>query len=238
MQKLITKDFKSLRVPATIRQAVEIGEPLRMVEKVTGSETILMALEIELAKVAAMLNIDSRLNLQNHQVPVIAKSLFETFKNESLEDFMLCFQRGSNGLYDDKLLRLDGAIITGWMRRYLEEKYNEVEIKLMEEKEEFHKRFEGVSDEFFDAWKESLGYDPTKGKKENNAHENNYQKIRLDLSLSQDLRKKDFIDREVHKIYLLENFNPKTAAKRDEWIPEDQWLVLNEERAIESILKR
>lgn len=121
-------------LPSTIEQAIK-GTPVAMLMKVVDRKNIEAFLAIELTKLASMINVDERLNLQGHQIPFICAQLVDTYKNESLADFKICFDRGVMGRYDDKLLRLDGAVINQWMAKYLEEKYQVIEAVLMSEKE-------------------------------------------------------------------------------------------------------
>lgn len=115
-----------IATPKSVQEAVERGVPLVMVQKVTGSEGILFALEMALTDVIKSVNVDTRLNIQPHQTRVIAETILENFKHESLEDFKLAFARGSAGFYGE-IYRLDGAVITRWIQLYLEEKYAEIE---------------------------------------------------------------------------------------------------------------
>lgn len=124
-------------LPSTIEQATK-GTPVEMLMKVVDRKNIEAFLAIELTKLASLINVDERLNLQGHQIPFIAGQLVDNYKNESLADFKICFARGAMGRYDDKLLRLDGAVINNWMAKYLEEKYQVIENKLMTEKENFY----------------------------------------------------------------------------------------------------
>src|SRR5690606_17423419 len=98
---------------------------------------VLAYIEYELIQLTAMLNFDSRLTLQKHQIQIVARELYEMFPNESIEDVHLCFRRGATGMYDDKLLRLDIAVLCNWMRKYLDEKAVEAEKQLMAEKETY-----------------------------------------------------------------------------------------------------
>jgi hypothetical protein len=121
-------------LPSTIEQAVK-GTPVGMLLQVVDKENIEAFLAIELTKLASLVNVDERLNLQGHQIPFIASQLIDAYKNENLADFKICFERGAMGRYDDKLLRLDAAVIGKWMEKYLEEKYQVIERQLMNEKE-------------------------------------------------------------------------------------------------------
>src|SRR5689334_18598931 len=120
-------------MPSTVEKAMN-GTPVAMVAQVVDPLRVEAFVAFELTKrVADMFNGDQRLNLQGHQIPLIARSLMENFRNESLADFSVCFQRGVAGFYGE-LYRIDLAVITGWMQKYLEEKYQAIESKLMSEK--------------------------------------------------------------------------------------------------------
>lgn len=101
-------------------------EPIAAVVSNIGTECVQIYLESELIKLAGNVNINPALNLKNHQVPVIALTLIENYKWESIEDFTLCFRRAIGGMYGE-IFRLDGAVIGLWMSKYLEEKYDALE---------------------------------------------------------------------------------------------------------------
>lgn len=125
-------------MPTRIEEAVK-GTPISVVCKVVDPLKIESFIAFLLTReVAAMWNGDQRLNLQGHQIPTIAKTLIEEFKTENLADFTICFRRGVMGFYTDekdKLLRIDGAVVTGWMRKYLDEKYQVIETTHTKAKE-------------------------------------------------------------------------------------------------------
>ncbi len=128
--RLVEKNFKELHnnCPANISEAVERGESMVMVEKVAGKESLVRAIEFELIQMTSMLNMNPSLLLQKHQIPVVAEGLFDNFKTESIEDFQLAFKRGAMGFYNPEgLFRVDGAVVTQWIRSYLEEKYSHIE---------------------------------------------------------------------------------------------------------------
>jgi hypothetical protein len=214
-------------MPRTIEKAVEVGQPIVMVKKLVSEKDIQALVEHELIRAAEMLNIDQRLNLQNHQIPTIAQGIIESFPNESLEDIVLCLRRGVMGRYDEKLLRLDGAMITQWMYKYLEEKYNVVEARLMSEKDNFYavKKSDKPEDQpnpdrnLLSLLKTVIG--PLPETETNNAKENEYQreKIRYSPPTDDDVRTK-----ELHIQWIRENYDPITSKPKPNWIPEQQFL--------------
>lgn len=120
-------------MPKTLLQA--IGQPpIIEVMKVTGNAPIVRYIEFELVTMASRISVGG--NLTNAMVEFIAKQLIELFPNESLADFKLCFERGSIGQYGE-IYRMDGIVLRGWMEKYLEEKYQVLEDKLVNEKESF-----------------------------------------------------------------------------------------------------
>lgn len=223
---MISKKFAEIKVPATIKEAVEVGHPMVLVEKIAGKETLLLAIEIELAKAAAMLNIDARLNLQNNQVPIIAQELYETFKTESIEDFMLCFKRGVMGLYDNMLLRLDGAVVTSWMRKYLEEKYSVVEAKVLERKTE-----EKENKVDYAAYTKRMAeLQERQGKIKDELLQKEKDRQLKDLKYEE--RRKGYtpplVDavrkRELHFQWIKENIDPITMKHKEGYLSEEEWL--------------
>jgi hypothetical protein len=120
-------------LPTKIEEALD-EFPVSELMKFCEPRKIEAFLAIELTKLASMVNIDNRLNLQSHQIPVIAQELLDTFSRESLADFTICFRKGAMGSYGE-IYRLDGAIVLTWFKRYLDEKYQAIETRLMKEKD-------------------------------------------------------------------------------------------------------
>lgn len=212
-------------LPDKIEEAVK-GTPVVMLTKVVDRRNIEAFLAIELTKLKTMVNVDERLNLQVHQIPEIAKTLVDHFKNENLADFTICFKRGAMGLYDSLLLRLDGSVIMHWMAKYLEEKYQVIETNLMKEKEDYYKKFDGVSDEFFEAWKNSLGDVPQSPK--NNEQINAYERAKISYK---PMTKEEFKERELHDLYIRQNYDPD-GKKKECWMEESEWRELVNDKEI------
>lgn len=180
VELLTQKNFKELSnsMPATVTHAVEVGVPMCLVDKVAKEELIAF-IEFELIKLSTMVNVDARLNLQRHQVPLVAQSLYEDFKHESMEDIAVCLKRGAMGKYADEkgIFRIDGAVISQWMSRYLEEKYQVVENNLAKEKQDPEKKISETRN-FIELYKAIVGDTPQAD--QTNAADNSYQRWKLD----------------------------------------------------------
>jgi hypothetical protein len=151
----------SRRMPATIEQALDFPV-VKEVIQAAGIESVTAYIEFELIQLASLVSVGG--NLNNAQVPFIAKELVSLFPHETLADFKLCFQRGAIGQYGE-IFRLDGIVIRGWMEKYLEEKY-ELKVRLlMAEKDNFYTPIEKKTDlrnpethqQWLDKLKEAVG---------------------------------------------------------------------------------
>lgn len=191
-------DFKTARalMPTTVQKAVIEGVPMIMVAKATDQimpvENIIGYIEHELIILSAMVNIDQRLNIQRHQLQVIAQELYDAFKAESMEDISVCFRRGATGLYGE-IYRLDGAVILGWMRAYLEEKYAIIESEVTKaRKQEAENKID------YKAFIERRQKEMETPKVPTNAKENEYQRYKLQMQKERASRKQ--FQNKLHKI--------------------------------------
>jgi hypothetical protein len=134
--KLQSNDFEGLEksVGLSIKAILDCPN-IAMLKKVVEPLKIEAFVATQLIKLSKMVNLDARLNLQGHQIPQIAEMLIEQYPVESLEDFILCFKRGSTGFYGT-IYRLDASVLNEWMKAYLEEKYGLVEAQVSEVKKD------------------------------------------------------------------------------------------------------
>lgn len=123
--------------------------------RVVGSRQVAIALDVQLTRLVANLNLKWSLN--DTQIKTIVEDLLDKYPNESLEDFILCFKKARQGEFGE-LIRLDGPIIFSWMHTYLDEKYKAVEDDLMKQKDEFYKSviIDEASKDRFEEWKQSV----------------------------------------------------------------------------------
>lgn len=149
--------------------------PITMLSRIEGNqEKMEIFLALEISKLKESINVDARLNLQDHQIPEVAQQILELYRLETLEDFVLCFKRAAIGQYGS-IFRLDGPTIHEWIRKYLDEKYQFVEAAVKEEQINTDKSNDVNYEEF-----KKRAAEFVQPKKQNNAAENEYQKRRLE----------------------------------------------------------
>lgn len=121
----------------TIKKAVEVGLPVTEIVRLEGFKSVAQAIDIALVKLVASLNIKN--NLNDGQIKTIVEDLIEKYPNESIEDFVLVFKMARQNEFGTTYQTLDQPTIFGWMEKYLEKKYEQVEANLMSEKEEMYR---------------------------------------------------------------------------------------------------
>ena len=170
VEAIKTKNFEeaSRLMPSKIEQVFEQPKVKELVLAI-GIEKVALQLEFELIKLASLMSVGG--NLNRAQIIFVANQLIEHFPNESLADFKICFQRGAIGQYGD-IQRMDGITIRNWMTKYLDEKYEVMELKIKKEKEfsesvdfhkvDFHKMVDNneVTKSWLRKWKEAIESTP------------------------------------------------------------------------------
>lgn len=124
----------SSKMPAKIEDALNFPVVSEVI-KTAGEVSVMRYIEFELIKLANLISVGG--NLNDSQVVFIAQQLVKTFPKETLADFKLCFQRGAIGQYGE-IFRMDGIVLRAWMEKYLEEKYQVIENKLRDEKDNMY----------------------------------------------------------------------------------------------------
>lgn len=219
-------DKVSELMPNTIEQAVK-GTPVCVVCQAVEPKKVEAFIAYELIKLASRVNVDQRLNIQEHQVNFIAYQLMQQYKNESLADFSLCFRRGAIGMYGE-IFRLDGAVINGWMQKYMNEKYQVIERELIKEKDEYYKNIVPVNSDrdWLSEWQKAVSQSEgiraaeqlTREEVESEGQETPKKENYPSTSRSEIEMKK------LHIQYIKANYDARTGKPLPTWISEDEWL--------------
>jgi hypothetical protein len=146
---------RQLEKGLTIEKIVDKGIPICEVARFAGTRQVAIAIDIQLTRLVANLNLKWSLN--DAQIKTIVEDLIEKYPNETIEDFILVFKKARLGEFGE-LIRLDSPIIFTWMEKYLEEKYQVVEDKLMKEKDEFFRKVvpENSERDYLQEWLDSI----------------------------------------------------------------------------------
>jgi len=133
-------------VPDRIEKIVD-AEPICVLRHSVGIEKIQQLIEIELTKLAALMNVAN--NMQPHQMVFTSERIIETYPAESVDLFILAFRRGASGYYGSTFHQLDTSIVMGWIQKTIEDKSYYTERDNQTAKE--HEKNQAVDYEAFKA---------------------------------------------------------------------------------------
>lgn len=240
-------------VPRQIDQVLDRPAISALVNAGAKRESIEACLALEIAKVSNMITAGG--NLRQGQAVEIARELIAEHPHESLEDFCLCLRRGIKGIYGD-IFRFDVVVIFGWLKKYLDEKYQALENKLMEEKDN---QYEPLVPNMEPPHSETLT-DEVKKKKERERLKAWLDAIKAvdakkitpmseqDIKLEGQAKPKanhypvttlsQAQKHELHVEWVRHNFDKYTADKLPTWKPEQEWIDTLSEDDRKAIIKR
>lgn len=115
-----------VRISNSVTIADSLNAPtLRSLEKTIGKDDIVTVISMLILRTASYFNIGK--NLTEDQALELAFLMIDQYPHETVEDFVLMFNRAKRFTYGKVYDRIDGHVIFGWMASYLEEKSYERE---------------------------------------------------------------------------------------------------------------
>ena len=216
---------KSLTVQKIVNQCMPISEVCRY----SGMAEIKKAVDIQLTKLVAGLNL--KWNLSDNQIAQIVEDLIEKYPHETLEDFVLVLKKARMGEFGE-LFRLDGPVIFSWMETYLEEKYAVIENKLHSERDDIFKvkpiKSEDDGIDWLKRWSESVeqvNVKPIAPMSEKEIRKEGQIRPIAKEYVAPSVE--ELNARKRHFQYILENYDARTGDPLENWMPENQWNELN-----------
>jgi hypothetical protein len=103
----------------TIKDSIH-APSLRTLEKEYGKDDLATVVSFLILQTARYFNLGN--NITEDQALETAYLILQTYPYESIEDFILMFNRAKGAKYGEVYNRLDGHTIFRWMEKYLEEK--------------------------------------------------------------------------------------------------------------------
>lgn len=131
--------YNTLQV-ATVDDAINSKSPALVTMKAEYGETLMLA-NLTLFIIDAVKFFSIGKSMDADQVAQTAKLIAKDYYYLKPEDFKLCFDNAKRGKYGQLFDRLDGAVIFGWLEKYIEGRLNRSEEKYQEKHNE-NKLFE------------------------------------------------------------------------------------------------
>jgi len=119
--------YKTYEKNLTINDALAAPNLLSL-SKQMGEAELVKRLYTVIAEGIAPFKVSNPMN--ERDILTTALDVLGSFGTDTLEDLILCFKSARLGLYGQIYNRLDGPTILGWLRKYLETKYQAKEDQL------------------------------------------------------------------------------------------------------------
>lgn len=235
LEKLTANNFVSLLKRNQFKAARELmpNDPAK-IEGIPVIKEMLLAgsnvagfVEGELIRLSAMVNVSG--NLVDPQPEIIAASLIRDYPNETVADFKICFEMGAAGKFGN-IFRLDGIVIGEWVEKYISFKYQRLEDRLYEHKDQPYdiaKQDPKGAREWLDKWKQSISeVEDTKKIRALSADEimKEGKEKKKTASLGFKPPSREFVyDHILHNQYIRENYELITGNPLSTWMPEKEW---------------
>lgn len=240
-------------VPAKISAVLEFPPVQDLIRNGVKANDLEACLAVEIARTANMLTVGG--NLRQGQSLEIAKILIADYPGESLQDFCLCLRLGLKEKWG-QIFRFDIMVINGWMKSYLEEKYQAAEDQLKQERDNLYANIKPAPEPPALAYKRiedyPCEYAPVKNKEarallwQRRFYAMKHMRGRFvpkisDKEIREEGRQKPksvmhpsapmsiVIQREYHIRWIQANHDPYTGKPLPNWVPEDEWIKKQKE---------
>ena len=234
LQALASRQYALIlnAVPRSVTDVLECPPLQELINHGAKVNDLEACLAVEIAKVSNMLTVGG--NLRQGQSVEIARALITDYPNESLQDFCLCLRNGMKGHYGE-IFRFDIMVINDWFQKYLLQKYQAIEDKLMREKDEMYKpqtfseevQYQKVRERLAQ-WRqavEGVGAKKIAPLTDEEIDKEGQEKPKANFhpyTSESQIRK-----HERHLEYLRQNYDKYTGDKLPTWMPEEKWNDAN-----------
>lgn len=121
MNELQQKNSKDLFPTSTTIEEVFTKKNIIQLSKEYSKGEIITAIVLITSKYLSVFNINKPMNAD--QILLFAEDFFDTYYTDTLDDLKLMFKEVRVGNIGDIYGRIDGQVLFGWYRQYLEKKY-------------------------------------------------------------------------------------------------------------------
>ena len=107
--------------------------PVSEIVREEGFKAVARVVDIHLTRCVAQFKRNNTLG--DTEIKTVVEDLLDKYPAESVEDFILCFKMARQEEFEVPMW-IDSSVIFGWMRQYLDRKYQVLEEKLQKERAE------------------------------------------------------------------------------------------------------